>query len=225
MNKFFLIIAVLLQSIAMGQEMSPNSPAVTKFIYLNVPGHSGRSEGERQFEKELFESFKPDDMPILCDYVRKNYKTNLSGTIIVFGKLIARFDESGEKFNRDECVDLIIEILDYHSHDHGTFSQYLRGASRVLDSRLLSYVNSQEASKSEYCKSMVKTMNERWHERKNFINMPANTQNDDASANQDTSSTTSNTLKQKSPSKSPLFIGGLVLLTLLTSLYVLNKWR
>ncbi len=214
MRIILLMLIFFVPGLSNSQELTIDSDPVAKFIYLNVPGHSGRSLEEKQFRKELHASLMAEDMPALASYLRYNYKINSSGTIFIFCSLIKRFDASKEKYNRDECIELVIEILDHYSRKPDIFALYLASASEILDSRLLSYVNSQEASKSEYCKSIVKEMNDRWHERKRSSNQIQNVRNSGNSAIQTDQTQVTKSSGERSIIKSPFFIGGVAFLAI-----------
>lgn len=225
MRIILLILIFFVPGLSKSQELTIDSDPVAKFIYLNVPGHSGRSLEEKQLRKELHASLMAEDMPALASYLRNNYKINSSGTIFIFCSLIKRFDSSKEKYNRDECIELVIDILDHYSHKPDIFALYLASASEILDSRLLSYVNSQEASKSEYCKSIVKEMNDHWQEHQRTKNRPPEFRREDIRVNHNNSSSTTDASKQQSLAKSPFLIGSLVLIILLLSIYFVSKRR
>lgn len=150
--------------IVWGQQVSLESEPLIKYHYLNEVGRTGRTEAERQFDRDLLDSFSPKDITVISNYIEQQHLTKSTGSIKAYCKIIVRFDELQVKYDRDACIDLIINILDSYKDNPDLFSLHLQSASRILDSRLLNYINSQAVSKSEYCKSMVKSMNERWSE-------------------------------------------------------------
>lgn len=174
MSNFFLSVLVfgIFVMLSSGQ-VSISSSTEEKFQHLNVPGDPYISQQQREMRKAIYESITPAEMGEISSLIRTAHERGDYFQLSTFGGLIAKFDAQGEKYDRDVCVNLIIEILESKKDNESSFFMHLIGVSKVSDAKLVSYLNSLDGKMEPGTKKLIAEMNTQWLEKNRSSRKPS----------------------------------------------------
>lgn len=172
-NIFLSVLVFEIFVMLLSGKVSISSSTEEKFQHLNVPGDPYMTQEQREMRKAIYESITPAEMGNISSLVRTAHGRGDYFQLSTFGSLIAKFDAQGEKYDRDMCVNLIIEILESKKENESSFFMHLIGVSKVSDAKLVSYLNSLDGKMEPGTKKLIAEMNTQWLEKNRYSRKPS----------------------------------------------------